>query len=116
MEKLSSDEKDVLAGYLVRAKLGEALGGTGGVPIGTTVGDAIDNQVRWKADQQVKNAEATATTRQHEAEAQALREPIERERSAFQQQFDSALTVTLVNFRQWQAADASAAAPRDHGP
>jgi len=50
VEKLSSDEKDVLAGYLVRAKLGEALGGTGGVPIGTTVGDAIDNQVRWKAD------------------------------------------------------------------
>lgn len=55
IKTLSETDKGLLAAYLVRTQLGEVLGKQG-MPVGTTVGQAIDAQRQWIAEQDAKKA------------------------------------------------------------
>lgn len=84
LEKLPEAERAKVAGYLMRAKMGELFGGKG-IPVGTTVGQAIEAQTKWEAEQAAKRAEEAALKKKLEAErAQAL------------QALNSVVTVTLI--------------------
>lgn len=88
VQKLSEADRQLAAGYLMRAKMGEVFGGKG-VPPGTTLGDAVENQRQWVAQQ------AAA-----EAEARALAERVKQERAALAEQINTAITVSLVEKAQ----------------
>jgi hypothetical protein len=92
LEKLSEEERTLLAQYMMRAKLGEAFGGSG-IPTGLTVGAAIDDQRRFIEEEQ-----------RREAEARALRERVERERAAEIAKMDSVLSVAFVS-KSYRDAD-----------
>lgn len=96
IQKLPEEERKLIAAYLVRAKLGEALGGTGGVPIGTTVGEGIAKQRTWQAEQERKAAEEKAAQAKQEAEARALREKLEADQASAIEALNRAAVVTLV--------------------
>lgn len=85
IQKLSEEDRKLLAAYLVRAKLGEVFGGKG-VPPATTVGAAITDQRQF--------LERRA---QEEAEAKALAEKVQKERAAAMEQMRQAITVALVD-------------------
>lgn len=70
VKNLSDDDKQLLATYLARVKIGEAFGGKP-MPVGLTVGQAIDDQKKFVAQ---KAAEA--------AEQERLRKQIEDEKAA----------------------------------
>lgn len=55
IKNLSEADKGLLAAYLLRTQLGEVLGKQG-MPVGTTVGQAIDAQRQWMAEQDAKKA------------------------------------------------------------
>lgn len=88
IQKLSDDERKLVAGYLARAKMGEVFGGKG-VPVGTTVGSAIAEQRQWIAEQQRK-----------EAEAAALKEKLAADRAQKIAELDKAVVITLVAKRE----------------
>jgi len=88
VQKLSEEDRKLLAGYLARAKIGEVFGGKG-VPIGTTIGNGIEDQRRWLAERERK-----------EAEAAALQEKLQGERARRAAELDKAVLVTLVSKRQ----------------
>ncbi|SPD46707.1 hypothetical protein [Cupriavidus neocaledonicus] len=88
IQKLSDEDKKLLTGYLMRAKMGEAFGGKG-VPIGTTVGQGIEEQKKWVAEQEAKAAEE-----------KALKEKIERERAAAAEAIGKAVTVALIEKKE----------------
>lgn len=56
VKKLSEGDKQLLTGYLMRAKVGEAFGGTP-MPVGTTVGQGIELQKAWIAQREAQKAE-----------------------------------------------------------
>ena len=85
VQKLSEEDRKLLAAYLVRAKLGEVFGGKG-VPPATTVGAAIADQRQF-----------LARKAQEEAEAKALAEKVQKERAAAMDQMRQAITVALVS-------------------
>lgn len=87
IEKLADEEKGLFAGYLMRAKLGEAFGG-GGIPDGMTVGKAIETQKEW-----------IAKTGSKDKESKALREKLEQERLVLRKQVDELLTVTVLSLK-----------------
>lgn len=62
VQKLQDADKQLLAGYLARAKMSEAFGGPG-MPPGTTVGNAIDNQKAFLAAQATEVAAQKAATK-----------------------------------------------------
>lgn len=84
IEKLTDEEKALLAGFLARTKLREALGGQK-MAENLTVGKAIEEQRKFLQEQKKK-----------EAEAQALKEKLERERVALRKQVDDILVVTVL--------------------
>jgi hypothetical protein len=84
LQKLSEEDRGLAVGYLMRAKVGEAFGGNG-VPVGFTIGDAIKQQRSWAADQ-----------KKQEADAQALKQKLEAERTAAVAAMNKAVIVTLV--------------------
>lgn len=88
VQKLSEADRQLAAGYLMRAKLGEVFGGKG-VPPGTTLGDAVENQRQWLAQQDAA-----------EAEARALAERVKKERAALAEQINAAVTVSLIEKAQ----------------
>lgn len=88
VKKLSEEDRKAVAAYLARVKVGEVFGG-GGVPMGTTVGDAIAQQKEWVTAQEKKAAEA-----------KALKEKMEQERTALIGQIEKAVTVTLLSKQQ----------------
>lgn len=55
IKNLSEADKSLLSAYLVRTQLGQVLGKQG-MPVGTTVGQAIDAQRQWVAEQDAKKA------------------------------------------------------------
>ncbi|GCB06784.1 hypothetical protein [Ralstonia sp. SET104] len=57
IKNLSEADKGLLAAYLLRTQLGEVFGKQG-MPVGTTVGQAIDAQRQWIAEQDAKKAAA----------------------------------------------------------
>lgn len=84
LKKLADEDREKVAGYLMRAKLGEAFGGKG-VPPGTTIGQALEAQKKWEAEQAAKRAEE-----------EALKKRLEQERAAAMEQLNKAVTVTLL--------------------
>jgi hypothetical protein len=92
MEKLSAEERELALGYIMRhtvaAKLGGLFGGKEGpgIPEGMTIGKAIEEQLKFKADAAIE-----------EARRQALKAKLQAEREAAQKQMREAITVTLVS-------------------
>ena len=72
ISKLHDDEKQLLVGYVMRASLGKAFGGSG-IEKGTTVGDAIKRQRAWLDDKASGEKEAKAKQAAEEAKLEAER-------------------------------------------
>lgn len=71
-KSLTDEEKELLTAYLARTKIGEALGGKG-IPVGVTVAEAIDHQLKWKTEQEAATAKKKAEEDRLKAEAEAKR-------------------------------------------
>ncbi len=84
VQKLSEEEKGLFTGYITRKTVAGSFGGEG-LKAGTTIGQAIEDQKKFVAEQE----------RKAEEERQ-LKEKIERDRAAKQKDFDNALTVAFV--------------------
>ena len=85
LKKLPDADREKVAAYLMRAKLGEIFGGKG-VPPGTTIGQALDGQKKFEAEQAAKHAEE-----------EALKKKLEQERATAMEQLNKAVTVTLLS-------------------
>ncbi len=92
MEKLTPEERELAAGYIMRhtlgAKLGALFGGkeSPGIPEGMTLGKAIDEQRKFKADADIEEAKQKALRAKLQAEQEAVLKPMK-----------EAVTVTLVS-------------------
>lgn len=92
IEKLTPEERELVGGYIMRvgvgAKLAGAFGGEEGpgIPEGMTIGKAIEEQRKFKADRALE-----------EAKQQALEAKIKAEREAVLKPLREAVTVTLVS-------------------
>lgn len=85
MQKLSEEDRKLAAGYLMRVKMSEVFGAKGGIPVGMTLGHAIEEQRKWIAAQKEK-----------EAEEAALKEKLQKERAEALARINQAVTVTLL--------------------
>ena len=88
LKKLPDTDREKVAVYLMRAKMGEVFGGKG-VPPGTTIGQALDGQKKFEAEQAAKRAEE-----------EALKKKLDQERAAAMEQLNKAVTVTLLTKRE----------------
>lgn len=92
MEKLTPEERELAAGYIMRYTIGAKLGGLfggkegPGIPEGMTLGKAIEEQRKFKADAALE-----------EAKQQALKAKLKAEREAAMKPMLDAVTVTLVS-------------------
>ncbi len=92
MEKLIPEERELVAGYIMRYTIGAKLSGLfggkegPGIPEGMTIGKAIEEQRKFKADAAVE-----------EAKQQALKVKLQAEREAAIKPMREAITVTLVS-------------------
>lgn len=87
IEKLPAEERELLARYIARRTFAQALGsGEGGIPAGTTIGKAVDEQRKVEADQKLE-----------EARQAALKAKLQAEREAAMKRMRDAVTVTLVS-------------------
>lgn len=92
MEKLTPEERELAAGYIMRHTIGAKLGGLfggkegPGIPEGMTLGKAIEEQRKFKADAALE-----------EAKQQALKVKLQAEREAALKPMWEAITVTLVS-------------------
>lgn len=84
LKKLPDADREKVAAYLMRAKMGEVFGGKG-MPPGTTIGQALEAQKTWEAAQAAKRAEE-----------EALKKKLEQERAAAFEQLNKVVTVTLL--------------------
>lgn len=84
LKKLPDTDREKVATYLMRAKMGEVFGGKG-VPPGTTIGQALEAQKAWEAAQAAKRAEE-----------EALKKKIEQARAIAVEKLNKAVTVTLL--------------------
>lgn len=88
LQKLPEADREKVAAYLMRVKVGEAFGGKG-VPPGTTIGQALESQKKWEAEEAAKRAEE-----------EALKRKLEQERAEAMEQLNKAVTVTLLAKRE----------------
>ena len=92
LEKLTPEERELATGYIMRhtigAKLGAVFGGkeSPGIPEGMTLGKAIEEQRRFRADAVLE-----------EAKQQALKAKLQAEREAAIKPMREAVTVALVS-------------------
>lgn len=92
LEKLTPEERELAAGYIMRVGVGSKLKGAfggeegPGIPVGMTVGKAIEEQRKFKADLAIE-----------EAKQQALQAKLAAEREAALKPLREAVTVTLVS-------------------
>jgi len=92
MEKLTPEERELAAGYIMRHTVGSKLKGLfggkegPGIPEGMTLGKAIDEQRKFKADAAIE-----------EAKQQALKAKMQAEREAAMKPMREAITITLVS-------------------
>jgi hypothetical protein len=83
-KKLNGEEMRLLIAYRMRTGMSAAFGGSG-APDGMTVRQAIDEERKWAENQKVE-----------EAKADALKQKVEAERKAKQQEFNQLLSAALV--------------------
>lgn len=92
LEKLTPEERELAAGYIMRVGLGAKMTGIfggkegPGIPDGMTIGKAIEEQRKFKADAALE-----------EAKQQALQAKLQAEREAAMKPLREAVTVTLVS-------------------
>ena len=92
LEKLTPEERELFAGYVMRSTLGAKLSGLfggkegPGIPDGMTIGKAIEEQRKFKADRVVE-----------EAKEAALKEKLRAERETAMKTMRDVVTVTLVS-------------------
>ncbi|MDI6765310.1 MAG: hypothetical protein QME52_00535 [Bacteroidota bacterium] len=92
IEKLTPEERELVAGYIIRHTVGAKLGGLFGgkenlgIPEGMTLGKAIEEQRKFKADAAIEEA------KQH-----AVKAKLQGEREAAMKPMREAITVTLVS-------------------
>lgn len=92
LEKLTTEERELVGGYILRIGVGSKLKGVfggeegPGIPEGMTIGKAIEEQRKFKADLAIK-----------EAKQQALQAKLASEREAAVKPLREAVTVTLVS-------------------
>ena len=92
MERLTFEERELAAAYIMRHMIGAKLGGLfggkegPGIPEGMTLGKAIAEQQKFKADAALE-----------EAKQQALKAKLQAEREAALKPMREAITVTLVS-------------------
>lgn len=84
--KLPEDEKKLLAAYAIRAGLSQAFGGNG-MPEGTTIGSAIEQQKAWQEEKA-----------KEQARQQALADEIKQKKLEALKAMNEALTVTMLTF------------------
>lgn len=96
IKKLPEEDQKALQAYLIRVKLSEAFSKGAGLPIGTTIGKALEDQRKWEAEQAV----ILAAERAKAAEAKALKEKLEAEEAADRAKMMNAVTVTLLRKEQ----------------
>lgn len=85
VKKLSEEDRQVFTNFVVRAKMSDLFTKGNAIPIGMTIGDAIDSQKKWDEEQKIKAAEE-----------KALKEKILKEAQEARQKITSAATVALV--------------------
>jgi hypothetical protein len=85
INKLTPDEKSLFIQYVLRTGISGALGGAG-IPVGMTVGGAIEAQKKWKIDKELE-----------EARQKALAEELKAKREAILVQMRELATVTLLD-------------------
>lgn len=88
LKKLPEADREKVAAYLMRAKMGEVFGGKG-VPPGTTIGQALEGQRKFETELAAKRAEE-----------EALKKKLEQERAAAMEQLNKAVTVSLLAKRE----------------
>ena len=95
LDKLTDEERDLFAGYMIRHTIGAKMGALfgvkdapAGIPDGMTIGKAIDEQRKFKTDQQLA-----------EAQAEQLKRKVEAERAAKQAEFAKLVTVSVLSKR-----------------
>lgn len=97
VKKLGTEDQKLLQGYLMRAKLSESLGGAaGGIPFGTTVGQALLEQRKWMQEEEKRLAEQ----KKREEEEQALKARLVAEAAAEKAAMEKAVAVVLVSKQQ----------------
>lgn len=84
IEKLSEEEQQLLAQFLMRKSMGKIVGGNG-IETGTTIGDAIQEQKKWLDE---KKAQEQAETE--------LKAKIEAEKKAKLAEINKIITVALI--------------------
>jgi len=84
LQKLPESDRNLVASYLMRSKVGEAFGGKG-VPPGTTVGQAIEAEKKFDAEQLMKQAQEAA-----------LKAKLQKERTDAIDAIGKSVTVTLI--------------------
>ena len=86
VKKLSDEDKSLFTGYAMRMTIGSALaGGKGGIPPGTTIGDAIQLQKEFLDKQ-----------KQEEAQADLLKAKVQAERAADVAKLNNVAIVALA--------------------
>lgn len=91
LEKLTAEQRDLFAQYVMRHTIGAAMGGMFGIkaepiPEGITIGKAIDEQRDFLTKEKVR-----------EAEEKALKEKVKAEQQKAMDEMSKAALVTLVN-------------------
>lgn len=82
MEKLTPEERELAAGYIMRHTIGAKLGGlfggkeVPGIPEGMTLGKAIEEQRKFKADAALVEAKQQALKAKLQAEREAAMKPM----------------------------------------
>lgn len=90
VKKLGEEDQKLFAAYIIRTGMSSALsGGKEGIPFGTTIGQAIDEQKKWMAEQERQAAEAAA-----------LKAKMEAERLEAIKAINAAATVTLLGKKE----------------
>lgn len=89
-QKLSEEDRKLFGAYMARSIMSGALGGSKeGIPFGTTIGQAIEAQKQWQAEQDRQAAEAAA-----------LKAKMEAERLETIKAINAAATVTLLSKKE----------------
>jgi hypothetical protein len=87
LEKLTPEERDLAAGYIARHTIGTALtGNSPNIPAGETLGQAIEEQRKFLAEQKAE-----------EQRQAALKAALQAKRDAATKAMRDAVTVTLVS-------------------
>ena len=104
IQKLPEEDRKHFALFVARAKMAEAFNkDSGGIPFGTTVGQAIEQQKKWAAEMEAKVAEEKALREKKEKEEAELKAKLEAEKIATIKAINDVVTVTLVSKKELPA-------------